>query len=86
MVFDLCYGVWRIKNAPVLSSMLSPVPQACAVCLRLEAAVGDAWKEGSPSERCLSSSTCHQCWEHSGLLGFRLSFRNYVGNMENVLL
>lgn len=86
MVFDLYYGVWRIKNALISSGVLSHTPQACAVCLRFEPVAGDAWKEGGPSERCLSSSICPQCWEHSTSLCFQLWFRNYVGNMENVLL
>lgn len=86
MVFDLYYGVWRIKNAPISSGVLSHVPQARAVWLRLEPVVGDAWKEGSPGERCLSSSACRQRCEHGTFLCFLLGFKNYVGNMENVLL
>ena len=86
MVFDLYYPVWRIKNALISSGVQSHMPQACAVCLRFEPVAGDAWKEGSPSERRLSSSTCHRCCEHSTFLCFQLCFRNDVGNTENVLL
>lgn len=56
MVFDLYYSVWRIKNVPISSSVLSHVPQTHAACL-LEA--GDKWKEGSPRECCLLSNTYH---------------------------
>lgn len=56
MVFDLYYGVWRIKNAWIPSGALSHVPPACAVCLRSEPVAGDAWEEDSPRQRCLSSA------------------------------
>lgn len=86
MLFDLQDGVWRIKTAPISSSMLSPVPQACAVCLRFEPVAGDARQKGSSSERCFSSSACHRCWEHGAFQCFQLRFRSCVGIMENVLL
>lgn len=48
MVFDLYYNVWRIKNAPISSCVLSHMSQACDVCLWFEPVTWECLDGGQP--------------------------------------
>lgn len=81
MVFDLYYGVWRIKNALISKRRAAPRAPRLRCASAVWARGRGCLEGGRPSEPWLCPGACPP----RGESGTPLSFRNYAGNTENVL-